>query len=138
MPRLEKFSENALKASSSWNRTVESEGLINEEASKRRGFWAGVDLCLDAIDTTNVNRFRRRKEKNNQKSPKQFKYIKYMKREYICWEMHKHVTCKTKRHHGLSPIQSKQHTSILHTSKCMKIPLKCKWNAMYEVLNTFK
>ena len=81
MPRLEKFSENALKASSSRNRMIEGEGLVNEEAPKQRGFWAGVDLRLSAIDTTNVNRFRgRKKEKNNQKSPKQFKYIKYMER----------------------------------------------------------
>ena len=55
MPRLEKFFENALKASSSQNRTVEGEGLVDEEASKRRGFRAGVDLRLGAIDTTNVN-----------------------------------------------------------------------------------
>ena len=55
MPRLKKFSENALKASSSWNRTVEGEGSVNEEAPERRGFRAGVDLRLGAIDTTNVN-----------------------------------------------------------------------------------
>ena len=65
MPGLEKFFENALKASSSWNRTVEGEGLVDEEASERRGFRAGVDLRLGDIDTTNVNRFRgrRREEK---------------------------------------------------------------------------
>ena len=55
MPRLEKFSENALKASPSWNRTVEGEGSVDEEAPKLRGFRAGVDLRLGAIDTTNVN-----------------------------------------------------------------------------------
>ena len=55
MPRLEKFSENALKASSSWNRTVEGEGSVNEEAPERRGFRARVDLRLGAIDMTNVN-----------------------------------------------------------------------------------
>ena len=80
MSHLEKFSKNALKASSSWNRTVEGEGSIDEEAPERRGFWAGVDLCLGAIDTTNVNRFRRRKREEQSESPKQFKYIKYMKR----------------------------------------------------------
>ena len=63
MPRLEKFSENALKASSSRNRMIEGEGLVNEEAPKQRGFWAGVDLRLSAIDTTNVNIFRGRKKK---------------------------------------------------------------------------
>ena len=55
MPHLEKFSENALKASSSQNRTVEGEGSEDEEAPKRRGFRARVDLRLGAIDTTNVN-----------------------------------------------------------------------------------
>ena len=68
MPRLEKFSENALKASSSWNRIVEGEGLVDEEALEQRGFRAGVDLRLGAIDTTNVNRFRRRrKEEQSEK-----------------------------------------------------------------------
>ena len=58
MPHLEKFSENALKASSSQNRTLESEGSEDEEASERRGFRARVDLRFDAIDMTNVNRNR--------------------------------------------------------------------------------
>ena len=71
MPHLEKFFENALKASSSQNRTVEREGSKDEEASERRGFQARVDLCLGAIDTINVNRKRMRERKNNQKSPKQ-------------------------------------------------------------------
>ena len=55
MPRLEKFSKNALKASSSWNRTVKGEGSEDEKEPERRGFRAGVDLHLGAIDTTNVN-----------------------------------------------------------------------------------
>ena len=38
MPRLEKFSENALTASSSRNRTLEGEGSEDEEAPERRGF----------------------------------------------------------------------------------------------------
>ena len=71
MPRLEKFSENALKASSSQNRTLEGEGSKDEEASKRREFRVGVDLRLGAIDTTNINRKRGRERKVNQKSPKQ-------------------------------------------------------------------
>ena len=70
MPRLEKFFENALKASSSWNWTLEGEGSEDEEVPERKGFWAGVDLRLGAIDTTNVNRNRGRERKNNQKSPK--------------------------------------------------------------------
>ena len=58
MPRLEKFSENALKASSSQNRTLESKGSEDEEALERRGFRARVDLRFDAIDMTNVNKNR--------------------------------------------------------------------------------
>ena len=69
MPGLEKFFENALKASSSRNRTVEGERSVDEEPPKRRGFRAGVDLHLGAIDTTNVNRFRgRRKKEQSEKS----------------------------------------------------------------------
>ena len=80
MPRLEKFFENALKASSSWNRTVEGEGSVDEKAPERRGFQAGVDLRLGVIDSTNVNKFRGRRREEQSESPKQFKYIKYMKR----------------------------------------------------------
>ena len=69
MPHLEKFSENALNASSSRNWTVEGEGSVDVEAPERRGFWAGVDLHFGAIDTTNVNRFiRRRREEQSEKS----------------------------------------------------------------------
>ena len=72
MPRLEKFSENALKASSSRNRIWDNVGSDDEEAPEWRGFRAGVDLRLGAIDTTNVNKKIGREKKDNQKSPKQF------------------------------------------------------------------
>ena len=69
MPYLEKFSKNALKASSSRNQTLEGEGSVEEEAPEQKWFRAGVDLHLDAIDTTNVNRFRgRRREEQSEKS----------------------------------------------------------------------
>ena len=55
MPRLEKFSENALKTSSSRNRIWDRVGSNEEEAPEWKGFRAGVDLCWGAIDTTNVN-----------------------------------------------------------------------------------
>ena len=71
MPHLEKFFENALKASSSRNRMLEGEGSEDEEAPERKGFRARVDLHLGAIYTTNVNRKRGRERKNNQKSSKQ-------------------------------------------------------------------
>ena len=71
MPRLERFFENALKASSSRNRILEGEGSEDDEAPERRGFRVVMDLCLSAIDMTNANRNRGRKRKDNQKSPKQ-------------------------------------------------------------------
>ena len=78
MPRLKKFSENALKASSSRNRTLEGEGSKDEEAPERRGFRTGVDLRLGAIDTTNVNRIRGRKgEEQSKKSQATTKYQIY-------------------------------------------------------------
>ena len=69
MPRLEKFSENALKASSSRNRTLEGEGSVDEEALERRRFRVWVDLRLGSIDTTNINRFKgRKREEQSEKS----------------------------------------------------------------------
>ena len=69
MPHLEKVSENALKASSSWNRMLEGEESEDEEVPERRGFRAGVDLRLGVIDTTNVNRIRgRKREEQSEKS----------------------------------------------------------------------
>ena len=85
MPRLEKFSENALKASSSQNRTLEGEGSEDEEAPERRGFRAGLDLCLGAIDTTNVNRNRgRKREEQSEKSQAASNISNILKRKYVC------------------------------------------------------
>ena len=88
MPRLEKFSENDLKASSSWNQTLEGEGSEDEEAPKRRGFRAGVDLRLGAIDTTNVNRNRGKKKKKEQSEKSQAASIisNILKIRYVCME----------------------------------------------------
>ena len=55
MARLEKFSENTLKASSSRNQTLEGKGSEDEKAPERKGFQVGVDLRLGAIDMTIVN-----------------------------------------------------------------------------------
>ena len=88
MPRLEKFFENSLKASSSRNQTLEGEGSVDEEAPKRRGFRAGVDLRLGAIDTTNVNRNRRRKrEEQSEKSQAIQIYQIYGKESTYAWKM---------------------------------------------------
>ena len=85
MPRLEKFSENALKISSSWNRTLEGEGSEDEEAPERRGFRAGVDLRLGVIDTTNVNRIRgRKREEQSEKSQATSIISNILKIRYVC------------------------------------------------------
>ena len=64
---------------------LEGEGLEDEEAPERRGFQAGVDLCLGAIDTTNVNRIRGRKRKRqSEKSQAATIIANIMKRKYVC------------------------------------------------------
>ena len=85
MPHLEKFSKNALEASSSRNRMLEGEGLVEEEALERRRFWAGVDLRLGAIDTTNVNRIRgRKREEQSEKSQATMTISNILKVRYVC------------------------------------------------------
>ena len=120
MPRLEKFSENALKASSSQNRTLRGEGSEDEEAPKWRGFRAGVDLRLGAIDTTNVNRNKGRKRKEQSEKSQATSIISnILKRRYVC--MGNAWTCdmQNKLHHGLSPIQTYQQTdSSTHLNAC--------------------
>ena len=122
-PHLEKFIENALWASSSRNRRERRAELKDEEAQEWKGFRAEVDLCLGAIDTTNVNRKRGRERKDNQKSPKQSNITSTLKGEYVC--MGNAWTCDmlNKLHHELSPIQTYQHTNRFHTFKCMRILL---------------
>ena len=61
-------------------------GLDEEEAPKRRGFRAGVDLRLFAIDTTNVNNREGEKEWQSEKSQAVSKYIKYIEKKSICME----------------------------------------------------
>ena len=85
MPRLEKFYKNALKASSSRNQTLEGEGSVEEEALERRGLRAREDLCLGAIDTTNVNRNRgRKREVQSEKSQAISIISNILKRRYVC------------------------------------------------------
>ena len=124
-PRLEKFSENALWASSSRNQRERGAELEDEEAPERRGFRAGVDLRLSAIDTTNANRKRGKVKETIKKAPKQFKYSKYIELKYLC--MGNAWTCdmQSELHHGLSPIQSYQHTINCTHLKCMIILLLC-------------
>ena len=81
------MSENALKASSSQNQTLEGEGSVDEEALERRGFQAKVDLRLGAIGTTNVNRFRGRKREEQSKKSQAISIISnILKIRYICME----------------------------------------------------
>ena len=95
LPRFEKFSKNASKASSSQNWIWDKVESEDKEASEWRGFRVGVDLRLGTIDTTNVNRRRGRERTDNQKSPKQYQiYQVYWKESTYAWEMHEHVACK--------------------------------------------
>ena len=50
--------------------------LEDEEVPEQRGFQAGVDLRLGAINTTNVNKIERGKKETIRKALKQFKYHK--------------------------------------------------------------
>ena len=123
IPRLEKFSENALWASSSRNQRERGTELEDEEAPEWRRFRAGVDLCLGAIDTTTVNKKRGRERKTIRKVQSNSNITSILKRKYIC--MGNAWTCdmQNKLHHRLNPIQTYQHTNRLHTSKCMRILL---------------
>ena len=112
VPRLEKFSENALKASSSRNRTLEGEGSVEEEAPERRGFQARVDLRLDAIDMTNVNKFRgKRREEQSEKSQAIQIYQIYEKRVRM------HGKCMNMWHANKKKSSWAQPNSILPTHK---------------------
>ena len=122
-PRLEKFSEKALRASSSQNRILEGVGSEDKVAPEWRGFRAGVDLRLGAIDTTNVNRKRGRERNTIRKVPSNSNITIILKREYICMGNAWTYDMQNKLHYGLNPIQTYQHTNRLHTSKCMKILL---------------
>ena len=94
MPCLEKFSENALKASPSWNRILDRVGSDEEEAPEQRGFRAGVDLHLGAINTTDVNNREGEKERQSEKSQNFSNISNILKRSTYTWEMYEHVTCK--------------------------------------------
>ena len=121
-PRLEKFFENALWALSLRNRRERRAESEDEEALEWRGFQVEVDLRLGAIDTTNVNRKRGREWKTIRKVPSNSNITSILKREYICMGNAWICDMQKKLHHGLSPIQTYQHTNRLHTSKCMKKP----------------
>ena len=58
-----KFSEKSFRAPLSRNRTEEGVGLEEKDAPKRRGFWDGVDLCLGAIEQTNVRERERERKR---------------------------------------------------------------------------
>ena len=125
-PRQEKFSEKSFRASSSWNQRWEGVGSEEDDAPKWRGFRDEANLCLGAIDMTNVNkRERGKKERQSKKSQSNSNITSILKREYVC--MGNAWTCdmQKKLHHGFSPIQSYLHTINLHTSKWMIILLLC-------------
>ena len=86
---------------------------LEEEAPERRGLWAGVDLRLGAINTTNVNRIRgRKREEQSEKSQATSIISNILKRRYVCMGNALICDMQNKKHHGLSPIQTYQHTNI--------------------------
>ena len=132
-PRREKFFEKSFQAFSSQNWRWDGVGSKEYDAPERRGFWDGVDSHFGAIDMTNVNKRERGKKEIIKKAPNSSNIASILKREYVC--MGNPWTCgmQYKNHHGLSPIQSYQHTINLHTSKCMIILLLCLCDAMHEI-----
>ena len=94
-----------------------------EDVPERKGFRDGANLCLGAIDTTNVNRRRGRERETIRKALNSSNIASILKREYVCKGNAWTCDVQNKKHHGLSPIQSYQHTVNLHTSKCMIILL---------------
>ena len=57
-------------ASSLWNRRERGAESEDEEAPEQRGFRAGVDLRLGAIDSTNINKIERGKKETIRKALK--------------------------------------------------------------------
>ena len=53
-----------------------------------------MDLCLGAIDTTNVTNRRGKEKKTIKKVAKQFTIIRICERRTYARKMHEHVTCK--------------------------------------------
>ena len=112
----EKFSEKSIQAFSSRNQTWE--GLEStreeeeEEALERRGFRDGVDLCLGAIEQLIERERERERERTNRKIPTQ---ININKKCYVCIKNAWTCGMQKKKHHGLSPIQSYQHTWFQHS-----------------------
>ena len=137
-PHWEKVSEKSFRASSSQNWIEEGVGSDKDNAPERRGFQDEADLHLVAIDTTNVNRKERERERQSEKSQHISNIASILKKKYVY--MGNAWTCdiQEKMNHRLSPIQSYQHTINLHTSKCMIILLQCLCDAMHEILNSFK
>ena len=120
----EKFSEKALRASSSQNQICDGVRSEEVDAPKQRGFWDGANLRLGAIDTTNVNDKRgRERERRSEKSQHISNITSILKREYVCMGNAWICDMQYKRYHGLNPIQSYQHIINLHISKCMIILL---------------
>ena len=78
---------------------------------KREG--SGVDLRLDVIDKTNVNRFKgRKREEQSEKSQAISIISNILKIRYVCKGNAWTCDMQKKKHHGLSPIQTYQHTNI--------------------------
>ena len=57
---------------------------MEDDASKRRGFWDGVYLHLGAIDTTNVNRKERERGRQSEKSQHISNITSILKIDHVC------------------------------------------------------
>ena len=123
-PRWEKFSKMSFRASSPRNQIWEGVGLKDEDDDpERRGFQDRIDLRLGVIDMINVNRKERERKRQSETSQHISNIASILKKEYICKRNAWTCDIQKKLHHGLSLIQSYQHTINLHTSKCMIILL---------------
>ena len=122
-PYQEKFFEKSFRAFSSRDRRWVGVGSEENDVPERGGFWDGVDLRFGVINMTNVNKRERGKKETIRIAPNSSNIASILKKEYVC--MGNAWTCdmQKKLHHGLSLIQSYQHTINLHTSKCMIILL---------------
>ena len=66
---------------------------------------------------------------------------KERKEWYVCMKNAWTCDMQQNKHHGLSPIQTYQHTrfyQIKHTSKMHETLWKCKCDAMHEHIGSFK
>ena len=133
MLRLEKFSKNSLWASSSRNRREKGAKLENEEAPEWKGFQAGVDLCLSAINITNINRIERGIKKQSEKLQNSSNITSILKsREHMyrkCMNMwHAKEIASWARPNPNLPAHNQLHTSKMHDNTVIMLMWCNAWD----------